>query len=190
MITQRDLEIEKLLKEMSEKPLHKNATHTVRFDRDIFYYNRDEVERQKMLADRQPDAKVTYEDHIKAVKTARFVLGKDTQAEIAMVILSHRFFKDYRAKAFKGTGSFREDFSFIVSRVGNILDHRTTKIIPADIQTKLSGYKDPTLVQVNHLVGTIETVKVSAALTLQEWANKFNAGASETTTYAVAGRTL
>jgi hypothetical protein len=190
MITKRDLQIEKLLREMGDKPPHSNATHTVRFDRDIFYYNKDEVARQARLAERIDGVRMTYEDHIRAIKIARHMLGKDTQADIAMAILSHRYFKDYRAKAFKGKGSFREDFTFIVTKVGNVLDTKTSRIIPPDVTAKLNEYKEPTLVQINHLIGSIQTVKTPTTLSLQDWATKLNAGASETTTYAVAGRKL
>lgn len=190
MITKRDLEIEKLLREMSEKPLPKNAKHTVRFDRDIFYYNKDELARQTRLAERVEGVKVTYEDHVKVVKEARFMLGKETQAEIAMAILSHRWFKNYRAAAFKGTGSFREDFSFVLSKIGNIVDHRTSKIVPPEVKGKLEAFTKPTLVQVNHLAGTVEVITPPAVLTLQEWAVKFNAEASEANTYIVAGRKI
>ena len=191
MITKQDILLEKLLREASDAPRYKGATHTVTFSRDIFYYNKDEVERQRALAERSDDTRVTYEDHIKAVKTARFMLHQETQADIAMTILTHRWFKDYRAKAFKGTGSFKEDFAFVVTRVGNILDHKTSKIIPVDVMDKLKDITEPTLVQVNHLVSSIETVDVSTrVLTLQEWATKFNVGASESITYVVAGRKL
>lgn len=190
MITAHDIQMEKLLREASAAPRYKGATHTVRFDRDIFYYNKDEVERQKVLADRIADAKVTYEDHIKAVNTARFMLGKDTAAEIAMAILTHRWFKDYRARAFKGSGSFREDFGFVVSRVGNIVNHRTGAVIKPDIKKRLEEYTEPTLVQINHLANSIEIIQVPGTLPLQEWASKLNKEASETTTYVVAGRRL
>lgn len=191
MITKIDLAKEKALKEWADQTPSKNQKHTRHFNRDQFYYNLDEIERQAVIAARTPGIRVTYEDHIKAVKTARFVLNKDNQHDIVMCILSHRWFKDYRAKAFKGNGSFKEDFAFVAAKIGNIVDTTATKIIPTDTHEKLAKFTTPTLVQVNHLAGTVQKVKVNThTSTLQEWAKKFNEGASETTTYIVAGRKL
>ena len=191
MITKEDLSREQSLKEWAAQSPSKNQKHNRLFSRDQFYYNLDEVERQAAIAARTPGIRVTYEDHIKAVKTARFMLNKDNQHDITMSILSHRWFKDYRAKAFKGNGSFREDFAFVATKVGNIVDTTATKIIPMDIQDKLATFKKATLVQINYLAGTVQEVNVKTVTsTLQEWASKFNEGASETTRYIVAGRKL
>ncbi len=189
MLTKEDLAKEQGLIEWAAQPTGKYQTHVRQFNREQFYYNLDEVARQAVIAARTPDAKVTYADHIKAVKTARFMLNKDNQHAIIMSILSHRWFKDYRAKAFKGTGSFTEDFSFVAARVGNIVDSNTAKIIPADIQDRLASFTEPTLVQVNHLASTVEKVKLSTTpnLTLQDWVKLYNENASETTTYVIAG---
>lgn len=159
-----------------------------RFDRDIYYYNRDEVTRQDKAASAGATDRVTYEDHRRAINVAVNMFRKSASNEIAMCILTHRYFKDYRTKVFLGKGTFITDFQFIIKRVGMIFDDNTSRIIPANIKAKLEIFTKPTLVQINFIIGAVDVITpTSTKFTLAQWAERYNANAPESTKYIVAG---
>jgi len=178
--------------------LHQNLVHkrasggsdTITYtDRRIFWYINDEVARQEAIAEREDLGRVTYEDHRKAIETAVYVLKQTTQKDIALTIMSHRFFKLYRAKAFRGDGDFYTDYSFLVTKVGMIFTANTSKIVPISAAAKLQAYTEPTLVQINYITGTTKPITLpKSKLTLQQWCDKFNSQANESTVYHVAGQ--
>ena len=174
------------LKDIPNKPPRKDDDSITTWNRDIYLYNRDELSRQ---ADKTDDNKrVTYEDHRKAVETAINIMQAKSQHEIAMAILTHRFFAQYRADVFAGEGSFYTDYTFIIKKVATLFNHAHGKVNVANIPSALKEFKEPTLVQINHATGTITKVKVPASeFTLNEWAIKFNQNAPESTSYRVAG---
>jgi len=181
MKTKLDHRLETLYKEAAKRPQRKNEDTLTKFDRNIYWYNKDGILRQSKSADR-----ITYEDHRKAIETAVTIYRMDTQHDIAMCILSHRFFKDYRDKIFAGKGDFTKDYSFLLKKIVMIFNAHSGRIAPTNIKGKLAEYKEPTLVQVNHVSGDISTVNVpDTGETLNEWAIKFNKNANETTTYYV-----
>ena len=183
-MTSIDVQLEKHYKAIGDRPGRKDEETLTSWDRNIYYYTRDN--RQVKTGD-----KVTYEDHRKVIEIAINILHKDTQHDIAMCILTHRFFTDYRNKVFAGEGSFIADYSFIIRKVGTLFNPTTSQIITSSIGTKLKEYTTPTLVQINHIVGEVTKVKTpSTSRTLNEWAALFNQGAPESTTYVVAGLKL
>jgi len=187
MITKEALEQEQYLKDWANQPKSKNQTHERVFDRDLYYYSLDEKARQAEILNRQPNSKVTYADHVKAARTAKVIFGANSQYEAIKCILTHRWFKDYRAKTFKGEGTLQDDFKFLAQRIGNIISSKTSKIIPPNIKDKIAKITTKKLVQVNYLTGSIENVKLpkDTKKTLQEWAQMFNEDSSETTVYII-----
>jgi hypothetical protein len=184
-MTSTDILLEQLYKTVGDRPQRKGEETLTTFDRRIFFYDRDEVNRQLK---RTTSNRVTYEDHRKAVETATTMFGNKTQHEIAMTILTHRFFADYRANAFEGLGGFTADYSFLIRKIGHLFDSKTSRVNTSTISTQLKTFKTPTLVQVNHLAGIVTSVTLpTLSKSLADWANTFNSNAPESTTYQVAG---
>ena len=190
-MTSTDFRLEVFLKDtVAKRAPRKNEETITRFDRDIFWYDRDELSRQADRAAQVESGRVTYEDHRKTVETAVTMMRKDTQHDIAITILTHRFFKDYRAKVFSGEGSFRLDYTFLVLKAGTLFNAATSRITSSSntITAKLQQFTTPTLVQINHIAGAVNTVTVpDAGLTLNEWAQRLNDSANESTSYRIAG---
>ena len=191
-MTPTDFALETFFKKtVAKRPQRKNEETITRWDRDVFWYDRDELSRQADRAEKLNDTRVTYEDHRKAIETAVNILRKDTQHDIAMTILTNRFFKDYRAKVFAGEGSFKIDYSFLVVKIGTVFNPTTSRITGGNttsLASKISQFTTPTLIQINHITGTVSTVTVPGTkFTLNEWAVKFNENANESTSYRVAG---
>ena len=188
-MTSTDIQLEKFFKNIvAERPQRKNEDTLTSFDRNIFWYDKDELSRQADHAEKHKFDKVTYEDHRKAIETAVNMMRKDTQHSIAMAILTHRFFKDYRAKAFAGEGSFRTDYTFLITKVGMLFNPTTSRVNGIGLLSKLQEYTTPTLVQINHITGDVETVTPPGdKFTLNEWAIKYNQSANESTSYRVVG---
>ena len=112
----------------------------------------------------------------------------ETQHEIAMTILTHRFFAQYRADAFAGESNFASDYSFILKKIALLYNPTSSKLKTSTIPSALKEFTKPTLVQLNHIAGTVTKVNVpSDKFTLNEWAIKFNANAPESTSYRIAG---
>jgi hypothetical protein len=186
-MTKRDYLLEQHYKNIAARPQLKDEETLTRYDRNIYYYNRDEVNRQKEAT----PIKVTYEDHRRVVETAINMMRKDTQHDIAMCILTHRFFANYRASVFAGEGSFNEDYGFLIKKIDMLFNPTTSKVKPINTRSKLAEFTTPTLVQVNHVVGTVTKVNVPHNVkTLNEWATTFNASANSTCTYQIAGLQL
>lgn len=170
----------------SARPAPKGSETITTFNRDIYWYNKDMITRQHATTER-----VTYQDHRQAIESAILVLGKTTQHAIALTVMSHRFFNDYRNKAFQGTWDFYKAYSFLVRKAGAISETPLTRVSAGSIKAKLKEYSTPTLVQVNHITGALSVVSLpESRFTLNEWAIKFNASANESTTYVVAGLSL
>lgn len=179
-------QLEKLFKEVADRPNRKFDDSITRFDRDIFYYNRDEISRQSESL--QNKTRVTYENHRKAVETAIVMFKKYIAHDIAMCILTNRFFAPYRDSVFSGEGSFNTDYAFIIRKADAIINNSGAKKTTVSIANRLAEFKTPTLVQVNHLAGIVKTVTVpNTGETLNEWAIKFNHAAPESTSYKIAG---
>lgn len=182
-ITERDLEIIRLLKHNPSRAFVRQDTSTKSA---AYLYNKDEVAKQKEAF--TGEVRVTYEDHIRVINIARNELKKDTQLDIANAILTHRFFKQYRINTFQGKGSYLKDLQFILARIGNVFDHNSSKVITKDVSHYVKGFVEPTLVQVNHLASTVSKVNLpKSSRTLEEWAVLFNKDAPESTVYVVAG---
>ena len=182
----RTLLLEAHLKEVAKRPQRKNEDTITKFNRDIFWYNRDMAKRHT-----NPSVRVTYEDHRKAVETAVNFFRKDTQHDIAMCILTHRYFSDYRSNALSGAGNFLKDYTFLVKKTGMLFNPTASRIAGSNVSSQLSAYKDPTLVQINHICGAVTPVTPpSDRLSLSEWAKLYNDNAVESTTYQVAGLRL
>lgn len=188
-MTNTDIALEKFFKDIvAKRPQRKNEETITSFDRDIFWYNRDELSRQADHAEKNDFSKITYEDHRKVVETAVNMMCKDTQHSIAMTILTHRFFKDYRAKAFGGKGNFRTDYTFVIKKVGMIFNPTSGRINNISLLSKLQEYTKPTLIQINHITGDVTEVNPPGdKFTLNEWAIKYNASANESTSYRLVG---
>lgn len=187
-MTNIDYQLEQHYKASAERPLRKGEETITSFDRDVFLYNRDEVARQAEKANRTGTSKVTYEDHRKAVETAVLVLGAASQHEIAMYILTHRHFAEYRKNNFAGEGNFVLDYSYVLRKIGELYNPSKSQLTTTNIASKLATYTEPTLLQINHITGVVKPVNVPTdKFTLQEWAAKFNAAAVESTTYAIKG---
>jgi len=187
-MTQIDLQLEQHFRKAAQRPQRKFEETITTFDRDIFWYDRDEKLRQEEASIRNGTTKVTYEDHRKAVETAVNMMRKDTQHDIAMCILTHRFFANYRKNAFAGKGGFTHDYSFIIKKVAMLFDHTTERVTGGSYHSKLRDYTKPTLVQINHITGEVTPLTPpSNKFTLQDWAAKYSANAVESTSYQVAG---
>ncbi len=188
-MAQQDYILEQFYKSIADRPKDKNNEVNTFFVRDIYYYDRDEVARQQRIAERsETSAPLTYEQHRAAVETAVTLLRVATPHDVALKILSHRFFAQYRTRLFEGEGNFNADYSYLLLKVSTLFDASNTKVIRSNIATKLREFKTPTLVSINHIAGVVETVRVpSDKFTLNEWAQRYSAGAPESTTYAVAG---
>lgn len=181
-----DYHLEKFYRTAAERPPRKNEETITTFNRDIFFYDRSELSRQADKADE--NKRITYEDHRKAVETAVNIMGASTQHEIAMTILTHRFFAQYRSDVFAGEGSFTSDYTFIIQKIGMLYNSTNSKITTNSIPSALKMYTEPTLVQINHISGDVTKVNIpDSAFTLNEWAIKFNANAPESTSYRITG---
>jgi len=175
-------QLEQFFQSIGDRPQHKLEETITTFDRDILYYNVDAIKRQATKA--VTLARVTYEDHRKVIEVAVNMLRKETPHAIAMCILTHRFFDSYRTNTFRGEGSFYLDYNFLIQRVSALFSKSTHTLIPAHINRKLAEFTEPALLQINHIVGTVQPVKVPPTSdTLNEWAIKLNMGAPESTTY-------
>jgi len=182
-----DYQLEKYFQNVAKRPPKKFEETLTTFDRNIFWYNRDEIQRQYQ----NTPLKTTYEDHRKAIEVSVNMMGKTTQHEIAMCILTHRYFSNYRNSVFTGTGDFYQDYSFLVKKISMVFNSNSSRIIHTNINTKLKEFIEPTLVQVNHISGDVTKVALPKTIeTLNEWAIKFNENACESTTYHVAGLKL
>ena len=186
-MTSLDVQLEQFYKSIGDRPPRKNEETLTHFDRAIYWYDKDELSRQADRASANTYTKITYEDHRKSVETAVNIMRKSTQHEIAMCILTHRFFKDYRAKVFAGEGSFVTDYSFLISKIAMLFNPTTNTIKRVSIASKLKEYTTPTLVQINHISGDVSSVNVPSCKTLNEWASALNQGAPESTSYRLAG---
>jgi len=183
-----DFELEQLYKTAGSHLQRKGEDTLTSWDRDIYWYDRDEVNRQAATA---TTSKVTYEQHRKAVETAVNMMRKSTPHEVAMCILTHRFFTAYRSSLFGGEGNFITDYTAIIKRVGALFNGQAGKLMTISISTKLAEFKVPTLVLVNHISGYVKKVSVpSAKFTLTEWALKYNENCVESSSYIVAGLAL
>jgi hypothetical protein len=190
-MTPTDLLLEQHYRNIGNRPPRKGEETITTFNRDIFWYDRDELSRQADAAEASTLSRITYEDHRKAIETAVNMLHKRTQHDIALAILTHRFFKAYRAKAFAGEGNFIYDYGFLVSKIGMIFNENSGTVKSTTIAAKLRSYTVPTLVQINHIAGTVKKVNTpDLDLPLNEFAIKFNKAANESTSYRVAGMAI
>ena len=184
-MTNIDLLLEQHSKEVGTRPQRKFEETITSFNRDIFYYNRDTSERKSTKS------KTTYEDHRKVIETAINVMGKTTQHDIALCILTHRFFENYRNTVFPAKKDFTADYSFLIRRIGAMFNPTTGQVKTSTIPRSLQAFTKPTLVQVNYLSGGVTKVTVpETGETLNEWAIKFNENAPESTKYMVAGMSI
>jgi hypothetical protein len=152
------------------------------FNRDIFWYT---------ASQHSASPTHTYEDTRKVIETAVIMFGCKTPHTIAVAILTHRFFKNYRATTFGTDGTFTSDYSFLIKKIGLLYNQSKGTMNPYSIKSKLSEYKEPTLVQINEIAGTVTTVKVpSDKYTLNEWAITYNKNCSSHIRYALAGLQL
>jgi len=191
-VTPTDIKLETFFKDVvANRPQRKNEETITSFDRGVFWYDRDELSRQADHGEQNDVGKITYEDHRKAIETAVNMMRKDTQRDIAMTILTHRFFKDYRAKAFAGEGSFRSDYTFLIKKVGMIFNPTSGRVNNISLLSRLQEYTEPTLVQINFITGDVSTViPPGNNFTLNEWAIKYNENAPPSTAYRVTGLSL
>ena len=181
---QIDILLEQLYKSAADRPQRKFEETITTFNRDIFYYDRDGVNRQL----RYDGPAATYEDHRLAVETAVNMQRAGSQHEIALAILSHRHFAEYRAKTFAGLGCFRDDYSFLLLKIGNLFVADTSTIVTSTIANQLGRFTEPTLVQLNHLAGVAEPVILpNDKFSLEHWLRVFSSGAPESITYRVVG---
>lgn len=181
-----DARLEQHLINIAKRPQRKFEETLTSFNRDIFWYSHG-VE----PGHQQINPKINYETHRKMIETAVTVLKADTPHDIALKLLMHRFFSEYRKSVFIQSGTFTEDFSYMLKKVDLIFNVSTGMIRRVNIQEKLAEYKTPTLVQINHATGTVSKVTVpNMNFTLNEWAIKFNNVANETTSYHIAGLTI
>ena len=181
-MTLLDYQLEKFYKESAARPKRKFEETETSFSRDIFWYNRSELSRQADKID--STRRITYEDHRKAVETATNIMKATTQHDIAMAILTHRFFAQYRADVFAGEGTFYTDYAFVIKKIATLFNHTHGKVNTTNIPSALKEFKGPTLVQINHAAGEVTAVKVpESEFTLNEWAIKFNQNAPESTSY-------
>lgn len=184
-MTHIDLLLEQHFKEVGERPQRKFEETITSFNRDIFYYNRDTSKRNSTKS------KTTYEDHRRVIETAINVMGKNTQHEIALCILTHRFFETYRNTVFSSKKDFTADYSFLIRRIGAMFNPTTGQVKTSTIPRALQAFTEPTLVQVNYLSGDVKEVTIpDTGETLNEWAIKFNENAPESTKYMVAGMSV
>lgn len=122
---------------------------------------------------------------------ATTIFRADSPHTIAMLILTNRMFKQYRAKVFKGEGGFTSDYSFLIKRIGMLFNSSTGRLGTSSIAMQLQAFSTPTLVQINHVASTVTEVKTPDSTTpLNEWAILYNQSAPETTSYRVAGLSL
>ena len=179
-----DYILEEFYKSIPNRPKDKNDETITTFNRDIFWYDRDNVSRQTFKKE-----KLTFEDHRKAVSTAVHILHKETPHEVALAILSHRFFEDYRNRLFGGKGNFYHDYSLLIRKISALFNGSNSQfIVINNLNSKLAEYTTPTLVSINHINGDVSEVKnLPPVYSLLEWANKLNAGAVSSTTYRVVG---
>ena len=185
-MTATDLALMAFYESIPNRPKIKYDDTITRFDRDLWFYDRDDINRQSSTT-----KKVTYEAHIKVIQTAVTMLKVDTQHDIAMMILTHRFFKSYRDDIFSGTGNFYSDYSFLVKKIDMVHNTDTNRVITHSIGNKLQEFKVPTLVQINYIAGTVTKVKTpDTGETLNEWAVKFNLACNSTISYQVAGLSI
>jgi len=185
-MTKLDYELEKHYRGAASRPQRKFEETITSFDRTVYFYDRDEVARQADSVSRTPSTeRVTYELHRKAIETAATIMHKNTQHGIAMAILTHRFFTAYRNTVFAGRGTFVTDYSFLVTKVGTLFNASKGAVIPSRIATKLTAITVKTLVQINHLHGTIVQMSLPKAKTSEEWARALNASAPASTVYKV-----
>ena len=187
-MTPTDIRLEQLYKEAAARPARKLEETLTSFDRDAFFYNLDEVSRQADAKSRKGITPFTYEDHRRAVETAVHMMNKDTAHTVVMCILTHRYFTDYRNKVFAGQGTFISDYAFLVKKVGMLFSNTTSRLITVNVSAKLAAFTEPTLVQINHIVGQVKVVNIPTnGESLQELASKLSHGAPESTSYKVAG---
>lgn len=182
-ITKQVVLAEELFRRMAERPRRKGEDTITRFDRDIYYFDKDRASRNySSIAD---ESRVTYEDHRRAVETAVNMLNKRNPYDITMSILFHRFFTDYRSKVFVDEGSFHSDFTYVNYKVSTLFNFETNTVPMFNMSKRLDGIERPALVSVNHATGTVKKLNLPEINSLKVWAVKLNAASSETTTYLV-----
>jgi len=190
-MTELDIKLEELYKAIPDKPKDKNDESITKWDRNVYLYDRDEVARQADAVERNGTGNYSYANHRQAVETAVNMLHKNTSHDIAMCILTHRFFKDYRNTVFAGEGTFYSDYTFVIKKIEMLFNNTTNRLVTVNISSKLAAFGKPTLVQVNHIMGIVKPVTIPTTLgTLQQSAHKLNLGAPESTTYMIAGMQL
>ena len=175
---------------VAKRPQRKFEETITYFDREMYLYDKDPSikENNKTTID---FSQVHYEDHRKAIEAAVSILHKRTPREIAMAILTHRFFKNYRNKVFPKTSKFYDNYTFLLQKINTMFNTSTQTLHKTNISAKLTAFKTPTLVQINHATGTVTPVNVPKnKFTLNEWAQKFNFGAPASTTYGVYGLSI
>lgn len=185
-MTITDLMLEEHCKKIAARPQQKFEETLTSYDRDIFMYNRDTSDRTSHTSNN-----ISYEDHRKAIETAVNVMGKHTQHDIAMCLLTHRFFHNYRNSILTDKKDFNKDYAFLIKKIASIFNPTTGQVNRSNIPRALQTYTTPTLVQVNYLAGEVTPVTVpNTSETLNEWAIKFNENAPESTRYMVAGMSI
>lgn len=182
-MTTTDLQLEQHYKAVGNRPPRKFEETITSWNRDAFWYNRDKSVREIN------NVNTTYEDHRKVIETAINIMGKTTQHDIAMCILTNRFFANYRASVFGKEKNFITDYTFLVKKIGVLFNPTTGTIKSSTIHSKLQEYTEPTVVQLNHLAGRVTDVfiKPKDNETLNELAQRLSQGSPESTTYMVAG---
>jgi len=187
-MTTTDLKLEKFYRDVvAKRPQRKYEETITKWDRRVFMYDRDTKD---ATTDNISAEKVTYEDHRRAIETAVNMLHASSQHDIAMEILTHRFFKSYRAKVFGGC-NFNTDYSFLIKKIAMVFNSSTSAIKSVNISRKLQEFTTPTLVQINHITGDVSEVTLpSTKFTLNEWAHRYNFGAPSSTVYKVVGLSL
>lgn len=185
-MTPIDYQLEQFYKRVAERPRRKDEDTITSFNRDIFWYDRDERYRQRDGTSNTTS--FNYEEHRKAIETAVNIFRKTTVHDIAMTILTNRYFANYRNSVFAGNGNFNKDYSFLVRKASMLFNSTAGRINNINITDKLKNYDKPTLVQINHITGDVTKVLLpKTSETLNEWAIKFNRNANESTTYHIAG---
>lgn len=187
-MVQTNLQLEKLYKKLIAHPPRKDEETLTSFNKSVLWYNRNELARQTSRKTTKNLGRITYEDHRKAIETAVHTMHKNTQHDIAVCILTDKFFKDYRTKVFAGKGSFTLDYDFLIVKINILFNTATGCINSINILPKLQSYTEPTLAQINYISGTVTKVTIpSNKFTLNEWAIKYNKNAVESTSYRLLG---
>lgn len=174
---------EQHIREYANRPAPKYIDTITTFNRDIFWYTG-----ETSTSPRKP---VTFKDHRAAIETAVNLYKVKYPHEIALCILTTRFFKSYRYNTFGNSDSFNDNYGFLIRKISSIFNVKTGNIHRINVNDKLKNYTEPTLVQINYISGDVKSIKLPTdKLTLNEWAIKLQEGAPISTIYAVAGLSL